>query len=69
MTPAQFKAWRKHLKLSQQAAAELLDLSRNMITLYEAGEREGRPVVVPKTVELACAAIALGITRYEGPSE
>lgn len=38
---------------------------------YERGHRAGsdpRPVEIPRTVELACAALALGITSYDGPS-
>jgi len=70
MTPEQFKAWRKHMNLSQQEAADALGLSKGSVDLYERGRRreDERPVVIPKTVELACAALALGITRYDGPS-
>jgi len=70
MTPDQFKAWRKHMNLSQQEAADALGLSKGSVDLYERGRRreDERPVVIPKTVELACAALALGITRYDGPS-
>lgn len=70
MTPEQFKAWRKHMKLSQQKAADALGISKGSIQLYEAGKRpeDGREVVIPKTVELACAAIGMGLTRYDGPT-
>lgn len=67
MKPDQFKAWRKHMAWSQQEAADALGVSRNTVFLFERGEREGRPVEIPKTVELACAALALGIRSYEGP--
>lgn len=69
MTPDQFKAWRKHLNLSQPAAANVLGISPASVYNYEKGERseDGRPVVIPKTVELACAAVALGIMYYQGP--
>jgi DNA-binding XRE family transcriptional regulator len=42
--------------LTQQAAADMLDLSKSTIELYEYGARrdDGRPVVVPVTVALAC---------------
>lgn len=71
MTPAQFKAWRAHMGLSQSAAAAALGLSLGSIQLYERGTRrdDNRPVTVPKTVELACAAIALGIRSYGGPDQ
>lgn len=67
MDNAQFKAWRKHMDWGQQEAADHLGVSRNTIVLYERGEREGRRVEIPKTVELACAALALGIRNYAGP--
>ena len=69
MTPEQFKAWRKHLALSQAEAATALGLSRGSVELYERGRRreDERPVVIPKTVELACAALALGVSDYDGP--
>lgn len=67
MTPEQFKSWRKHMGWSQQEAADHLGVSKGSIQLYERGEREGRPVEIPKTVELACAALALGIRDYAGP--
>lgn len=70
MTPEQFKTWRKHMKLSQAKAAECLGISVGSVQLYELGHRreDGRAVEIPKTVELACAAVALGITSYSGPS-
>ncbi len=67
MTNDEFKAWRKHMKLPQREAADLLGISRNSVALYEIGERDGNPVVIPKSIELACAALALGIRRYSGP--
>jgi transcriptional regulator with XRE-family HTH domain len=56
MTPEKFKSWRESLGLSQQAAADALGLSKGSIELYERGSRrdDGRPVVIPKTVQLAC---------------
>lgn len=59
MTPEQFKDWRTRLGLSQTAAAEALGLSRQSIENYERGRRreDERPVVIPKAVALACAAV------------
>jgi hypothetical protein len=39
--------------------------------LYELGKRrdDDREVVIPKSVELACAALALGIRNYDRPSK
>jgi transcriptional regulator with XRE-family HTH domain len=66
MTPTEFKRWRENMKLSQERAADALGLSKGSIELYERGSRrdEDRPVVIPRTVELACAALARGITTY-----
>lgn len=68
MTPAQFKTWRKRHGLSQTAAATALGVSLSTVRLYEKGSRweDGRPVVIPKHVRLACAALALGLKDYEG---
>jgi transcriptional regulator with XRE-family HTH domain len=69
MTGDQFKRWRENKGLSQQGAADALGLSKSSIELYERGSRraEERPVVIPRTVELACAALARGITGYSDP--
>lgn len=61
MTSEQFKAWRAAQKLSQADLADALDLARETITKYE---RAVNPV--PKTVELACAAIQLGVRDFDG---
>ena len=68
MTPEQFKTWRKGLKLTQQAAADALGISKSSVELYEAGRRcdDGRAVGIPRLVELACAAIAQGLGRDDG---
>jgi hypothetical protein len=70
MTAEQFKAWREHMGFMRPAAARALGISVGSVELYERGRRrddETREVVIPKTVELACAALALGIKSYEGP--
>ena len=67
MSPSQFKRWRKGLGLSQKEAAEALGLKRRMIQYYEKGERDGEPVTVPRSVRLACWALAQGTRDYEGP--
>lgn len=63
MTPDQFKAWRKALKLTQRDAAKALGVSTATIQLYEAGQRfdTGATVEIPTTVDLACSAIDAGI--------
>lgn len=70
MTSAQFKAWHLHLKLSKKRAAAALGLSQSAVDTYERGHRRGgecRAVIIPQPVSLACAAIALGISDYQGP--
>jgi len=69
MSPAAFRYWRKSLKMSQKAAAEALGLKRRVVQYYEKGERDGVPVVIPKTVRLACYALAAGQQDYPGPEE
>lgn len=67
MTPDQFKAWRGHMKFTQQAAADALGLSKITVEGYDKGRRSEGRVEIPKTVELACAALALGVKSYDGP--
>lgn len=68
MTPAQFIAWRSGLGFSRTRAAEALGLSFSQLTDYETGCTRGvnsRPVVIPKHVALACAAISRGLTEQD----
>jgi transcriptional regulator with XRE-family HTH domain len=66
MTPHQFKAWRKGLGLKQKEAAEKLGLKKRVIQYYEHGKRDGQKVEVPKSVELACYALTMGIETFDG---
>ena len=66
MNPAQFKAWRKSLGLKQKDAAEKLGLKKRMIQYYETGKRDGKKVVIPKAIRLACYALAAGVEEYDG---
>lgn len=67
MTPADFKRWRKSLNLSQKEAAAALGLKRRIVQYYEKGERDGQKIDVPRTVRLACWALAMGADDYHGP--
>jgi hypothetical protein len=49
----------------QKDAAEALGLKKRMIQYYEKGARDGRTVVVPLTVALACYAVARGVRSYD----
>lgn len=66
MTPAQFRAWRKGQGLKQKEAADLLGLKKRMIQYYETGVRDGKKVRIPKTVRLACYALAQGVVDFDG---
>ncbi len=68
MEAGDFKKWRKTLGLSQKDAANLLGLKRRMIQYYEKGERDGEKVKIPRSVRLACYAIAQGVEDYNGPN-
>lgn len=66
MKPSDFKKWRKTMGLSQKDAAEALGLKRRIIQYYEKGERDGEKIAVPKSVRLACWALAQGVGDYDG---
>jgi transcriptional regulator with XRE-family HTH domain len=67
MDSAAFKSWRKYLGLKQKEAAEKLGLKKRMIQYYETGRRGSNKVVIPKTVELACYALSVGVDAFDGP--
>ena len=66
MTPDQFRQWRKGMGWTQDQAAHALDISKSSVGNFEAGKRreDGRPVTIPRTVALACAALKAGIPPY-----
>jgi transcriptional regulator with XRE-family HTH domain len=67
LTPTDLTAWRQRLGLSKAQAAKALGVSYSMYRYYEAGQREdGRNVEIPRTVALACSAIACGLAPWEG---
>lgn len=68
MSPEQFRVWRRKLGLKQKEAADLLGLKKRMIQYYEKGNRDGKPVSIPKSVRLACFAIQQGVQDYNGSS-
>lgn len=61
MDSEQFKAFREAQKLTQTELANALGISRESVTKYERGVNP-----VPKPVELACAALKLGVESYDG---
>ncbi|PVB59803.1 helix-turn-helix transcriptional regulator [Labrenzia sp. 011] len=68
MTPQQFRLWRRTLGLKQKDAADRLGLKKRMIQYYEKGNRDGRPVEIPKSIRLACYALSEGIDDFDGQS-
>lgn len=69
MTPEQFAAWRRAMYPTPHAAATALGMNHEMVAAYERGcwrNRKDRPYPIPRVVELACAALAQGITEYDG---
>jgi transcriptional regulator with XRE-family HTH domain len=69
MKPAEFKAWRKMLRLTQKEAAQRLGLKSRIIQYYEKGERNGDKFEIPKAIELACYALTAGVEHYSGPEK
>ncbi|MBO0662626.1 helix-turn-helix transcriptional regulator [Jiella sp. CQZ9-1] len=65
MTPQTFKEWRKALGFKQKEVAEKLGLKKRVIQYYEKGHRDGKAVEIPKSIELACLALALGYEHYD----
>lgn len=69
MTAQQFRICRELLGLRQVELAKRLGLSETQIGYYEAGEtREDPPrkVVIPRTVQLAMAALRMGVVAFDG---
>ncbi len=66
MTPGEFRTWRKGLGLKQKDVADLLGLKKRVIQYYEKGRRDGKPVEIPRAVELAAYAITSGIGGFDG---
>ena len=65
MEAKDFKRWRKSLGMTQKDETRALGLKPSMIQYYEKGERDGESVKVPRSIRLACYALAHGITDYQ----
>jgi transcriptional regulator with XRE-family HTH domain len=63
MTGPELKAFRKMVGRSQSSMAEILGYGRRQYQMMERGIAEIR-----HSVDLACAAYALGIHEYHGPT-
>lgn len=64
MTPEQLTQWRETLGWPKTRAARELGVSYTMYRHYETGQREGRPVEIPRPVALACAALLHRLPPY-----
>lgn len=63
MDAAELRAFRKMVCLSQSGMADMLGYGRRQYQMMERGTSEIR-----NSVGLACAAYALGIQNYDGPT-
>lgn len=66
MSADAFKSWRRKLGLSQKEAAKALGLKLRIIQYYEKGQRDGKAIIIPRSVRLACQALMTGILDYDG---
>ena len=66
MDSERFREWRRAMGWKQKDAADRLGLKKRVIQYYEKGDREGRRVEIPRSVELACLALSLGFESYDG---
>lgn len=59
MTPASIRAWRAHMRYTQQRAAQELGVSLRTVKAWEAGF-----AAPPAFLSLACAALAAGLGAW-----
>lgn len=66
MTPTDLASWRHRMGYTQREAAAALGVQLPAYQQWERGARfrDARPVVIDRRTELACAALAAGITGY-----
>ncbi len=59
MSPETFKTWRKTMGFTQKEAGAALGITKWAIENYERGARreDGRSVIIPKSIALACSAL------------
>ena len=66
MDSDRFREWRRSMGFKQKDAADRLGLKKRVIQYYEKGDRDGKRVEIPRSVELACFALSLGREQYDG---
>ena len=62
MTPADLRAWRTHMGLSQTQAADKLGVTQQVYSRHELGQ-----VKIDRRTALACAALAAGLVPWVQP--
>lgn len=69
--PAALKAWRSHMGVTQEQAAELIGVKYRTYQYWEEGVRDGKPQSPSRLVMLACSALAEEVKpwRDEGPAD
>ena len=67
MTSDQLKQWQSHMQYTQKQAASALGMSLATYCDLRRGiyRNSGKPVVISRTVELACVAIFTGYTTWD----
>lgn len=66
MTPEQLKAWRERMQWTQQQAADKLGITVKNYWAHEAGQSK---LGIPRTIALACAALANGLGPWQSESQ
>lgn len=66
MTNGEIKQWRLAMGYTQQQAAEALGMALNNYQALERGVswKTNKPLAIDRRTELACAALAAGITGW-----
>ena len=66
MTSDEIKQWRQQMGYTQRQAAEALGIALNNYQALERGMSWGKntPLAIDRRTELACAALAAGITKW-----
>lgn len=69
MTPTDLRHWQDHMGYTQPQAAEALGIGLSAYKDWLRGisRTTGKPVSIDRRTELACAALAAGITGWVEP--
>jgi transcriptional regulator with XRE-family HTH domain len=71
MPAADFAAWRLRMGWSRRRTAAELHLNQETVARYETGRARGKaaPIIIPRTVALACAALEHGLVKTGAGAE